>query len=311
MTLAQFTLPPDTRAVGTGNPPADMNGVTDAHNAMGAAYNVLNTAYAGGADPTGTNDSTTAINDAITAVESAGGTVFIPPGLYKISGALNLASGVVLQGYGQNATVIQQTSTTAPGFTSAGARYCGIRDLMIEGPNSGSGIGIYFNYSSGPAVAHIDLRNLRVYQFGGAGVNLQTPIVCTVTNVRSESNGGNGFTAANGTSIKWDACYATGNGGNGYEFDTMTYYAAQGCAADSNSGIAYLVNGGGNGGFLGCGGESNTGNGFEITGSACVTLASCYISGNNAIAFWVTGSSSRLKPCILARNCSSGIGSLP
>ena len=107
----------------------------------------LNVVTQYGADPTGANDSTAAINGAIAAVESTGGTVLVPPGLYKTSGALNTASGVVIQGAGQDAAIIQQTSTTAPGITSTGARYCSIRDLMLQGPGSGSGTGLYFNYS--------------------------------------------------------------------------------------------------------------------------------------------------------------------
>jgi hypothetical protein len=95
---AQFTLPPDTRAVGTGNPPADMNAVVDALTAQGTASNILNAAYAGGADPTGTADSTAAFNDAVaalptitlhdsgtsgTALAVPQGTIIIPAGTFK------------------------------------------------------------------------------------------------------------------------------------------------------------------------------------------------------------------------------------
>lgn len=94
---AQFTLPPDTRAVGTGNPPADMNNVIDAITSAGAVYNVCNTAFAGGADPTGAADSTAAFqaainaapyvsaNDASGILGAAKVTIYVPAGTYLIS----------------------------------------------------------------------------------------------------------------------------------------------------------------------------------------------------------------------------------
>ncbi len=95
---AQFTLPPDTRSVGSGNPPADMNSVVDAITAMGAGLNILNAAFAGGADPGGTNDSTAAIQAAINA---QAGPVDIPPGHYLVNTggvSITLLNGTVLRG---------------------------------------------------------------------------------------------------------------------------------------------------------------------------------------------------------------------
>lgn len=124
---AQFTLPPDNRAVGSGNPPADMNGVVDTLTAMGAAFNICNAAFAGGADPTGTADSTAAFNAALAALPtktiwanpltSTGatatvpqGTILIPAGTFKF-GSLgadtnNIGPCVNIIGAGRNATTI-------------------------------------------------------------------------------------------------------------------------------------------------------------------------------------------------------------
>lgn len=63
-----YTIPPDTRAVGTGNPPQDMNNVSDVLSGNGLAYHVNNTAYAGGADPTGASDSAAAFAAAVAAM---------------------------------------------------------------------------------------------------------------------------------------------------------------------------------------------------------------------------------------------------
>ena len=49
-----FTLPPDTRAVGQGNPPADVNGLADGMLALGAPYSVMSSVF-GSAVLTGTS----------------------------------------------------------------------------------------------------------------------------------------------------------------------------------------------------------------------------------------------------------------
>src|SRR5215469_9489106 len=84
---ADFTLPPDTRVAGVGNPPQDMDNVIDALTAMGAGMNVLNAAFAGGADPLGSSDSTAAFRAAAGALGANGGTVVVPPGTYKVTGS--------------------------------------------------------------------------------------------------------------------------------------------------------------------------------------------------------------------------------
>jgi hypothetical protein len=118
---AQYSLPPDTRAVGTGNPPADMNAVVDALTATGAAFNVLNSAFAGGADPTGVSDSTAAFQAAITAAQAVGGTVVVPAGTYK-GGASSLSipsAPFRFTGAGRTGTVINWSGNTMFNNTAA------------------------------------------------------------------------------------------------------------------------------------------------------------------------------------------------
>lgn len=127
---ADFTLPPDTRAVGTGNPPADMDAVIDTLSAMGATYNVLDAAYAGGADPTGTTDSTAAIQAALNAIPyvtsndgssilgAAKATLLIPvtPGgaTYLInSGPLVLPTGLSVRITGSGDGVVLKSAANA------------------------------------------------------------------------------------------------------------------------------------------------------------------------------------------------------
>jgi len=70
---------------------------------------VLSPAFAGGADRTGTGDSTPAIQAAITAAGS--GRVYLPPGTYRITAPLNPSAGGRIYGAGYNATTITGTGT--------------------------------------------------------------------------------------------------------------------------------------------------------------------------------------------------------
>lgn len=97
---AQFTLPPDTRVVFGGNPPADINALTDAVTAMGAALNPLSAAFAGGADPTGAADSTAALNAWLAALGGGAGRGSWPAGTYKTTAPLAVPPGASWQGDG-------------------------------------------------------------------------------------------------------------------------------------------------------------------------------------------------------------------
>jgi hypothetical protein len=128
---ATFTLPPATRAIGTGDPPNDANGIILAHLAMGAAYNVCSTAWAGGADSTGVNDSTAAINATVAAAAAAGRPVRIPAGTYKITSALNWKiNGLRVIGDGPQTTIISQATANTPIIQVAG-QYQDISGLQL------------------------------------------------------------------------------------------------------------------------------------------------------------------------------------
>lgn len=242
-----------------------------------------------GADPAGGADSTAAISSALAALPSGGGTVYFPAGTYKLSGALSVPTGAVLQGAGQDITILSQTSTSADTLSATDKRYISVRDMQLLGPSSGTGRGIAFLHSAA-AVASISLANLIVQNFGGDGVHLETVITSSLTGVRSQSNGGHGFFANNGTSVTWQACYANANTGNGYEIDGMNYCDLNGCGSDTNA-IGYAVNGSSAVVLNGCGSEACA-TGFKVLGaSANISLLACKVQTETSIGFWVTGSS--------------------
>lgn len=77
-----------------------------------------------GADPTGTNNCASAFEDAITAVvASGGGTVYVPPGRYRLSSTILVPSRVRIVGAGRWATKLfaSSTFTASPMFETSDA----------------------------------------------------------------------------------------------------------------------------------------------------------------------------------------------
>jgi Pectate lyase superfamily protein len=270
-----------------------------AHNADGSLknlfYNVKDPAY--GAVGDGTTDDTTAIGLAITAATATGGIVFFPPGNYKISSALVLPSYTIIQGAGDHASTITQTSTTLDCFTGVDITNISIRDIKLVGPASGSGHGVNFTRSANGALPLLNFENLNISNFGSDGIALSNPIVTTMRRVDCLFNGGYGFNiygvigGASGTSVSMTSCYANTNTTAGYRFYNMVYSSLSGCAADSNP-IAYLFDASSGIALTGCGAEANTVNSFKITGgSSAISLVSCRTFDSHGDAIYVTGSS--------------------
>src|ERR1017187_8347274 len=166
-----WALPPDTRSVGSGNPPADVDGLSDAVTAMGAGFNVQNPAFAGGADPTGAADSEPAFAAAIAALPSAGGIITVPPGTYRLNStvAAAIAPGQTVQinGAGLEATILNSYVTGDAvrmyGTSFSGQTYgqgSGINNLTIDGANAGAASnGLHIGDLNGTGSANLLLEN--------------------------------------------------------------------------------------------------------------------------------------------------------
>lgn len=276
----------------------------------GQVYNVK--AY--GAAGNGSTDDTAAIQAAISAAQTAGGgVVYLPGGTYNISAALVLYSGVSLIGAGAagagqgtststGATVINQTSATAHGISTADLQDVTIRALTLNGPGSGSGNGFYSPLSANGSQEHLAFQDVTIQGFGGNGLELQNPIVSRFDRVTSQNNGGKGFYirgttgGASGTSCAFNACWANTNATVGWHIYNMTYVALNACAADNN-GNGYLIDTCQGVTLTGCGAEGITaqnsydGTSFKITGSYAVSLVGCWTWHQNAVMLWVTGGS--------------------
>jgi hypothetical protein len=289
------------------------------------------------------HDDTTNIQAAIDAAFSAtpsGGIVYFPPGIFKVSAQLNLYSGTNIQGAGCGgrsnsanpnpsleaptaASIINQTAN-AHVFANVAPNYViehvTIENIMIQGPGTGTGIGIFLDWElgnslSGGRVNYITLKNVTIYQMGGNGVRLHTPLVSHFDSVICQKCGGAGFsTYDGGTSLTFTSCWMLGNATGYLIGETVAgapttngtlYIAFTGCASDYNV-TGYSINNAQTVGFLGCGAEKNSGNALYINSSNTVSVNAFEVVGNTSAGIYVTGPSYQVKLSCCADNSPSG-----
>jgi hypothetical protein len=103
---------------------------------------------------TGSSDNSSAIQAAITSLGSAGGTVFVPAGIYNTNTTITLPSNVVLRGAGRGSTSIVGSGANVNATTSAVVGSgVGVIGIYMNGHNSevtgltvkNFGCGIYMN----------------------------------------------------------------------------------------------------------------------------------------------------------------------
>lgn len=110
-------IPEPDKAVGDSGFTGDINSAYSALDVL-ATYNVLNSAYAGGADPSGSNDSTAAFQAVLDAIanSASGGRMYIPGGQYKIEGELTYSAsgGLMIEGDSAQASQVR-LANSSPG----------------------------------------------------------------------------------------------------------------------------------------------------------------------------------------------------
>jgi hypothetical protein len=258
------------------------------------------------APPTG-NATTDTAN--IQAAINRGGRPSLEAGQYELTAAgLTFRSNVVLQGAGENSTTLHQASSTGNAISGTDLSHVAIRDLRLLGPGpyTGTGYGVDFGLSGtgGNATFYVEMRNVRVEEFGMDGVRILAPIVSEFSRVQPFKNGRHGihlFATGDiaGTSCTLTACFPAGNHGAGIRLKQMAYSALNGCAGDAN-GTAYEYDTCSGITENGCGSEEPydfsafqagyTGYSRKVFNSK-VVLNSPYMIGNIGTALWVTNGS--------------------
>ena len=166
--------------------------VADFYDVAAAATQPANSisVVADGADPTGANDSTSAFNTAIAAAKSAGETVWIPSGTYKVGSALSITSGT-LAGAGDWYTqietnmLIDNTSAVAGPINLSGFAILG---SQVGRNDSSVANGIDGSLGSGWTINGLWIQDTNVgmwLQYGNSN--------CTVENTVIESTDADGI----------------------------------------------------------------------------------------------------------------------
>ena len=266
-----------------------------------AWINVMDPAY--GAKGDGVTDDTAAIQsalDAVIASPSKGNVVYLPAATYIITSALTVYSQTTVLGDGMNATVIKQHSTTADGFDGTTVSNVVFSGLLVYGPSSGTGIGIHLDDNAGAGInTNCRFVNVQVSHFGSHGIEVDTPVVFSMSGCEALLNGGHGFylnsNSTGGTSAALSHCYANANTQAGYYLYEQHYSSLTACAGDSN-GVGYYLSQCNALTLSGCGSESDTdnsttynGTAYVLSGGSALGLYHCYNYANSGVAVSCTG----------------------
>lgn len=216
-----------------------------------------------GAVGDGLADDTAAIQAAIDAAENAGGgTVYLPPGMYKTTSTIRIDSHYInLKGIGNKSKIVSAHTgdllNITPPTTTVIPFFCTVSDLWLQGnPSSGHGIKVSYAFN-------VTLRDLYINGHGGDGVYGLHAMNCVLDTVRSDGN-------AKGFSLNQiDA---------GHRSTTCTLIN---CYFGSNTALGGLLSGGDSNVLIKCLFEGNSNTGLYITnGETNPNLHSCYFESN-------------------------------
>jgi hypothetical protein len=268
------------------------------------------------------DDSQPAIQAAIDAA-GQGGTVYLPPGQYRVATPLVLILGVTLRSdwaphfpdrtnmegafirpgignfTGQALIVISPAPVNGTYTNSAEGGGPRLHGLSLNGKDktpSSTGSPIDAVYVA-PGVKDFGMDKVTIWRFSGNGVNAQNAAALQFNQVGCTGNGGHGFTwgdaqGSGGGLVDADLiqCYSQANGGNG--FDIL------------NPNAVTMVD---------CRAEWNTGHGYNITGlNHAMVMSGCNTDRNGHDGFHLATSSGgrylHLLGCLAKRDDSAGTG---
>lgn len=286
-----FTIPP-AHVVGDLTHTTTHNQMAGVLTTLGA-FNVLNSAYSGGADPTGVSNSSPAIQAALNALPVQGGAVFIPPGTYSIGSLLTMPANSALIGAGSgtagSGTVLKLANAVNTSMIAAGTS-CRIQDLELNGnrANQTTGTGDAVDVHS---VNSCIFSNLYIHDQFRRGIDFtsaQGHLVwsCNIKNNNGGSGKGGGInidSASSDIHIISSAC-----GSNGVvDGDAIGIYTAgfvvkiidTDCFSNTANGIWCDATGVGTQ-IIGCGIDRNNRTGIQVS-TQNVSISACTIHSNS------------------------------
>jgi pectate lyase-like protein len=172
-----------------------------------------------GAIGDGTHDDTANIQAALTALSAGGGgIVFLPPGTYKLTDAINVpVSGIRLTGAGVLATILRQTVSNKSAITFT----TNVNSVAVEGIRClGNGAGTHSapGLITPASINNIDQFAIRDCSFEGfaLGAQLQDVANATLENTGCYQNGTGGMRVlGNSNGIAYISCHWVENSGYG------------------------------------------------------------------------------------------------
>jgi hypothetical protein len=247
-----------------------------------------------GATGSGTGDDRAAIQAAIDALPTAGGTVYLPAGLYRVTAPLVLRSNLVLIGDGDGPSLIQQAGADQDLLTGTALNRVVVEKLYLVGTGAGTGSGVNLVKGGNDATPYISMRDVTVESFGRDGVAVENPIVSSFDRVLAMSCGRYGMNlygqagGAAGTSSALSACYGNANGAAGIRLLNIVYATMFGCATDHNP-IGYLIDGCQGVNLNGSGAEGNATEAVKINGGYGIALVGLWVYDNRGVGVHITG----------------------
>lgn len=293
-----------------------------------------------GADPTGNNDASAAINAAINEVSAAGGgTVFVPRGVYKITGVsgqriliknkvnLEFAPGsMLMSGNHSNVSLMISIDTTNQST---------IRDVTVEGNGliiSGSTSSAFTQYgfhvncqNSSDVLQNIIVRNINVIKMRTDGLTVGGSVNCYPTdiffqNVVCDGCYRNGGSVVQGKRIYFEDCRfintagASPEAGFDVEPDANLYIedvVFTRCSFRNNAGNGLYVQTArtSRAKIVECDAVSNTLTGFAVYFRSFVEMDSCTAYNNGGDGIFVLADGASVNNCTSFNNTGYGIKS--
>lgn len=260
--------------------------------------NVTDTAYGALGDDKA--DDAPAIQKAIDAA-GQGGTVYLPPGRYRLASPLRLKLGVTLRG-DWNPHFPVRTNMTAsylrPGIgnftgealivvdpapargTYADSAYGGgprLYGLALDGRGQTAATGTAIDgVRITPGVKDVGMDKVTIWRFSGHGLNAQNAAAFQLNQVHAVDNDGHGFTwgdaaGTGGGLVDADLfqCYSQGNQGHGYDILNPNAVTFVDCRSEWNARHGYHITGiNCSMVMIGCNTDRNGRDGFHLATSA-------------------------------------------
>ncbi|WP_303659899.1 right-handed parallel beta-helix repeat-containing protein [Haladaptatus salinisoli] len=250
-------------------------------------------AVAYGATGDGASDDAPALQSAVDAAADGGGTVYLPPGTYRVESPVTLRSGVRFRGEGMGATTLVADGDDYAALEGFGTADDPLTDLSVESMAIDcSALGDGETYSTGEKCIYFQnvkrCRIVAVYAYGAPATGIGTDFMVDslVHGCIAERNGrlwSPGDIGANGIGIgagRFSAetvtvsdCHAADNGNNGVMFEAQGpdeenvhagFMTAVGCTARGNR-IGFRDSADRAVKFLGCSTTENDEHGFVVS----------------------------------------------